>query len=172
MEDLHVEQVETLYRDHHRWLRGWLRHKLGCTEQAADLAHDTFLRLLSTRDVLTALNEPRAYLLTAARNLLIDRARRHRIRQSYLEQLERQIEAAPELLHAPSPETVLQAVQAIEALGRALLGVHAEAAQAFILHYVQGQRQEELAQHFGVSLRSVQGWLAQALVHCHRQLAS
>lgn len=172
MEDLHVQQVETLYRDHHGWLRGWLRHKLGCTEQAADLAHDTFLRLLSTREVLSALNEPRAYLVTAAKHLLIDRARRQRIRLAYLEQLERRIEAAPDMLHAPSAETVLQAVQAIEALGRALLAVHAQAAEAFLLHYLQGRKQEELAVQFGVSLRTLQSWLAHALVQCQRHLAA
>ncbi|ADJ65980.1 RNA polymerase sigma factor [Herbaspirillum seropedicae] len=172
MEELHVDPLETLYRDHHGWLRAWLRRKLGCTEQAADLAHDTFLRLLATRDVLSALKEPRAYLVTAARHLLIDRSRRQQIRQAYLDQLERQFGACPELMHAPSAETILQAVQAIEALGRALQAARAEAAEAFILHYVQGRRQEELASHFNVSLRTVQGWLAQALIQCHRHLAA
>ncbi len=32
----------TLYTDHHGWLQGWLRKKLGDVHQAADLAHDTF----------------------------------------------------------------------------------------------------------------------------------
>lgn len=35
-----------LYLDHHGWLHGWLRRRLDCTDTAADLAHDTFLRLL------------------------------------------------------------------------------------------------------------------------------
>ncbi len=40
------EQVHRLYRDHHGWLQGWLRKRLGDREHAADVAQDTFLRLL------------------------------------------------------------------------------------------------------------------------------
>ncbi|MBV8624203.1 MAG: RNA polymerase subunit sigma, partial [Herbaspirillum sp.] len=35
--------IEALYCDHHSWLQGWLRRRLGNSEQAADLAQDTFL---------------------------------------------------------------------------------------------------------------------------------
>ena len=42
--------VEVLYNDHHHWLTGWLRRKLGCPESAADLAQDTFIRVLSARE--------------------------------------------------------------------------------------------------------------------------
>ncbi|MET0125075.1 MAG: sigma factor, partial [Pseudomonas caspiana] len=41
-----MQRVDTLYRDHHGWLHGWLRKRLGDREQAADIAQDTFLRLL------------------------------------------------------------------------------------------------------------------------------
>ncbi|MFR0690385.1 sigma factor [Enterobacterales bacterium AE_CKDN230030158-1A_HGKHYDSX7] len=55
--------VSELYQHHHGWLQGWLRRRLGCQEQAADLAQDTFTRLLGSRRVLEA-REPRAYLTT------------------------------------------------------------------------------------------------------------
>lgn len=56
---------------------------MGCTQSAADLAQDTFLRLLKS-DRLPMLAEPRAYLSTIARGLLIDQCRRRRIEQAYL----------------------------------------------------------------------------------------
>ncbi|WP_313062038.1 sigma factor, partial [Pseudomonas rhodesiae] len=40
------QQLHLLYRDHHGWLQGWLRKRLGDREHAADVAQDTFLRLL------------------------------------------------------------------------------------------------------------------------------
>ena len=43
--------ITTLYRDHHRWLSGWLRLKLGDTHRAADLAQDTFCLLYTSRCV-------------------------------------------------------------------------------------------------------------------------
>lgn len=38
--------VEGLYHAHHNWLTGWLRRRLGCPHSAADLAQDTYMRLL------------------------------------------------------------------------------------------------------------------------------
>ncbi|MBA4002871.1 MAG: RNA polymerase subunit sigma, partial [Delftia sp.] len=64
---LHNE-VQSLYRDHHRWLRDWLRRKLGCSHHAADLAHDTFVRLLGRKERADPV-DPRAYLTTIAHGL-------------------------------------------------------------------------------------------------------
>lgn len=43
-----ADVVGSLCGDHHHWLHGWLRRKLGCAQVAADLAHDTFVRLISS----------------------------------------------------------------------------------------------------------------------------
>ena len=58
--------VETLYREHHGWLRGWLRQRLNNQADAADLAHDTFIRVMLARSA-ESLREPRHYLATVAR---------------------------------------------------------------------------------------------------------
>ncbi|MFK7462894.1 sigma factor, partial [Pseudomonas sp. Env-10] len=63
--------VEVLYNDHHHWLTGWLRRKLGCPEKAADLAQDTFIRVLSAREAPTLI-EPRAFLTTVAKRVLFN----------------------------------------------------------------------------------------------------
>ncbi len=59
------QDIEGLYIDHGGWLKGWLRRKLGDACSAADLAHDTFVRLL-TKDALPEIREPRALLTTIA----------------------------------------------------------------------------------------------------------
>ncbi|MGY1952592.1 sigma factor-like helix-turn-helix DNA-binding protein [Pseudomonas pergaminensis] len=38
--------IGQLYQAHHSWLRGWLSRRTGCREHAADLAQETFVRLL------------------------------------------------------------------------------------------------------------------------------
>ena len=38
--------VKDLYCDHHGWLKGWLRQRLGNSCDAADLAQDTFVRVI------------------------------------------------------------------------------------------------------------------------------
>ncbi|OPL22089.1 hypothetical protein B5L72_34410 [Pseudomonas aeruginosa] len=42
----HHRAMHALYSEHHGWLQNWLRGKLGCAADAADLAQDTFSRML------------------------------------------------------------------------------------------------------------------------------
>ena len=67
-----LDPVQALYREHHGWLLALLRRRLRCPDGAADLAHDTFVRVLLRPEVLPGLREPRAYLTTIARGLLHD----------------------------------------------------------------------------------------------------
>lgn len=162
------QQLRALYSDHHGWLLGWLRRKLGCSHHAADVAHDTFLRICSSRDALLgqplAINEPRAYLTTTARHLLANRARRQVIEDAYVAELAL---AYQQCEGYPSPEQILLAVQALEQISAALDGLASRPRQAFLLHYLDGQSQSEVAAQLGVSTRMVQKYLAQALLHCH-----
>ena len=75
--------VEVLYNDHHHWLTGWLRRKLGCPESAADLAQDTFVRVLTARETPT-LVEPRAFLTTVAKRVLFTFYPRPALERAYL----------------------------------------------------------------------------------------
>lgn len=160
--------ITQLYGEHHGWLVGWLRKRLGCPYHAADLAHDTFVRIIGSRDLL-CLNEPRAYLTTTARRLMIDQARRRQIEQAYLAELAL---AAETLEGFPSPEQTLVAIQALDQIGAALDGLAVKPRQAFLLHYLDGQTHSAISLRLGVSARMVRKYLVQALLHCHRALGA
>ncbi|MBR8653596.1 sigma-70 family RNA polymerase sigma factor [Achromobacter sp. Marseille-Q0513] len=157
------EQVAILYADHHRWLQTWLRRRLGDSCAAADVAHDTFLRIIVSRDALLGLREPRAYLATTAKRLLVDRSRRQLIEQAYLQELALAAQSHPGF---PSPDEILMAVQALEQIDAALQGLAARPREAFLRHYLEEQTQAAIALDLGVSKRMVQKYLAQALLHC------
>lgn len=160
--------ITRLYGEHHGWLVGWLRKKVGCPHHADDLAHDTFVRIIGARDLLT-LNEPRAYLTTTARRLMIDQVRRRQIEQAYLAELALLAEQSE---CSPSPEQTLAAIQALQQIGAALDGLAEKPRQAFLLHYLDGQSHAAIALHIGVSARMIRKYLVQALLHCHRALAA
>ncbi|CAB3691835.1 MAG: sigma-70 family RNA polymerase sigma factor [Achromobacter sp.] len=161
--------LKTLYAEHHGWLRSWLRRKLGCPEQAADLAQDTFLRVLTSKTSLAELAEPRAYLTTTASRLVLDRARRERVERAYLEAMSLAAAALPRW--APSPEAVMSAVQAVEQLAAALSTLAPKGREAFLLHYLEDESQPAVAQRLGISVRMVQKYLAQGLLRCHQVVA-
>lgn len=160
-------QMHALYGEHHGWLFGWLRRRLGSTDNAADLAQDTFMRIIGSRDVLLGMREPRAFLTTTAQRLIIDQARRRAIEDAYLRELSL---ATEHFDGAPSPEQLLQTLQALTQIEMALEGLSAKARQAFLLHYLDGETQAAIAVQIGVSTRMVHKYLVQALLHCQSRL--
>lgn len=160
-------EVHALYSAHHGWLHSWLRKKLGCAHNAADVAQDTFLRIITSRDALLGMREPRAYLTTTAQRLMVDQARRKLLEKTYLAELAL---AAESMAGYPSPEDILLAVQALEHIGTALQNLPDKARKAFLLHYLEGQTHATIASQLGVSTKMVQKYLAQSLLHCHQAL--
>ncbi len=95
----HAQTVEVLYQAHHGWFTGWLRRRLGCPENAADQAQDTFIKVLAAREK-PPIEEPRAFLTTIAKRVPFNHYRRQDLERAYLETLAR----FPEML-APSTRT-------------------------------------------------------------------
>ncbi|MDQ3204004.1 MAG: sigma-70 family RNA polymerase sigma factor [Pseudomonadota bacterium] len=154
-----------LYSDHHSWLHGWLRKKLGCSQRAADLAQDAFIRVLTLTDPHT-IKEPRAFLATMAGRLLIDGARRRRIEQAYLEALANQASDAG----MPDPEAIHVALEALEKIAVMLAGLPSKNREAFLLSRLDGLTYSEIALELKVSASTVKNYVAAAMVHCYNTL--
>jgi RNA polymerase sigma factor (sigma-70 family) len=153
--------VHRLYVDHQSWLNGWLRRQLGCSQKAADLAQDTFVRVLTKDHRLDAIREPRAYLHTIARGLLINHWRRKRIEQAYLDALMLQPEAV-----MPSPESQALVVETLVQVDAMLARLPIKVRRAFLLSQMHGMTYAAIAVELGVSERMVKKYMAQAMLHC------
>jgi RNA polymerase sigma-70 factor (ECF subfamily) len=152
--------IHNLYCEHHGWLQGWLGRKLGNASDAADLAHDTFVRLL-TRQTRSMGSEPRALLTHIAKGLVIDRWRRQEVERAYLET----IAHLPEP-QVPCPETrllILEALYRIEAMLRQL---PKKTRQAFLMSQIDGLTYPQIARELGVSLISVKRYMREAFLAC------
>uniref|UniRef100_UPI000D3A39A7 sigma-70 family RNA polymerase sigma factor n=1 Tax=unclassified Variovorax TaxID=663243 RepID=UPI000D3A39A7 len=154
-------EVLSLYSNHHGWLQAWLRKKLGCSHNAADLAQDTFVRVLSKAQPVAAA-EPRAYLATIAHGLVVDFHRRRALERAYLDTLA----ALPEPL-APSPEERALVLEALTAIDAMLDGMKPPVRQAFILSQLDGLTYKEIAARLKVSVRTVNTYMLKALEHCY-----
>ena len=155
------DAVHGLYRDHHGWLDGWLRKKLGNACDAADLAHDTFVRVLRHRAELATVREPRAYLTTIAGRLLLNHYRRRSLERAYLEALA----ALPEA-HAPSPEQRLLILETLDHIDAMLHALAPRVRQAFLLAQLEKLEYVEIAARLGVSVRTVQRYILQGYEQC------
>ncbi|KAF1057457.1 MAG: putative RNA polymerase sigma factor FecI [Pseudomonas citronellolis] len=154
--------VQSLYSDHHGWLHGWLRSKLGNAADAADLAQDTFLRVL-LKPERAELRTPRAFLRTVARGLVIDHWRREELARAYLETLALLPEA-----EVPSAEARELVLELLEQIARMLDGLKPRVRTAFLLAQCDGMSYAQIATELGVSQRSVERYVADALYHCYQ----
>jgi len=153
--------VTELYQAHNSWLFAWLRKKLGCSLDAADLMQDTFSRLLQKKDDLTTINEPRAYLTTIAHGLMVNQLRRRDIERAYLDA----ITHLPEN-EMPSAETVNIMVETVAKIDEMLSGLASHVRQAFLWCQLEGLTHAEIAARLSVSISSVRQYIAKALLHC------
>ncbi|WP_312595564.1 sigma-70 family RNA polymerase sigma factor [Stutzerimonas nitrititolerans] len=152
--------LHVLYRDHHGWLNGWLRQRLNNCADAADLAQDTFVRVLVARTA-DNLREPRHYLSTVARGLVIDLYRRRSLEQAYLEALALRPEQ-----YAPSAEERVAILDSLMAIDRLLDGLGARTRAIFLAVQLDGLTYERAAERVGVSVSTVRKHLAIGLLHC------
>ena len=153
--------IRTLYLDHHGWLRERLQRRLGCLGQAADLAQDTFVRLLAREGELERLREPRAFLATVAQGLLANHWRRQALERAYLEALA----ARPQAVQ-PSPEAQALILETLTELDGLLDRLPGRVRQAFLLAQLEGLTYAVIAERLGVSERMVKKYMAQAMLHC------
>lgn len=153
------DPLSHLYRAHHGWLHGWLRRQLGCSHQAADLAQDTFLRLLGRRSA--DLGEPRALLTHIAKGLVVDHWRRQAVEQAYLEVLARLPEA-----QAPSPETRLLVLEALCRVDAMLAELPPRTREIFLLSQLDGLTYGAIAERLGTSLITVKRHMRNGFIAC------
>ena len=153
--------VEVLYNDHHHWLTGWLRRKLGCPENAADLAQDTFIRVLSAREAPTLI-EPRAFLTTVAKRVLFNFYRRQDLERAYLEALAQMPEHV-----APSEEDRAIILQTLLELDQLLDGLPRLVKRAFLLAQLDGLTYAQIGAQLGISIATVKRHLTKAAMRCY-----
>ncbi|KAF1043380.1 MAG: putative RNA polymerase sigma factor FecI [Herbaspirillum frisingense] len=154
------DSFEQVYHNHHGWLYGWLWRKLGSREDAAELAQDTFLRLLSSKPA-DSLQEPRAYLRTVAHGLMVNHWRRLELERAYLDALA----SRPEL-EAPSPEQRALVLESLVRIDAMLDQLPPKVRQAFLMSQLDGLTYLQIARQLGVSDRMVKKYMAQAMLQC------
>ncbi|WP_314916012.1 sigma-70 family RNA polymerase sigma factor [Pseudomonas helleri] len=152
--------LHLLYSEHNGWLKSWLRARLGNASDAADLAQDTFVRLLASRDI-EQIREPRTYLSAIARALMIDKFRRRALEQAYCDALA----LHPEPMDI-SPEKRLLILETLVAIDSMLDGLGERTRQIFLSVQLEGLSYVATGKRLGVSVTTVKKHVIRAMTHC------
>ncbi|MDX5628309.1 MULTISPECIES: sigma-70 family RNA polymerase sigma factor [unclassified Brenneria] len=153
--------INQLYHQHHGWLQGLLRKRLGDFCDAADLAQDVFLRLLIKPRQFDSHAGARAYLSVMAQGMCVDLWRRREIERVWLSSLANQPEIVA--LSAEYNNIILETLYQVDAMLRSL---PEKVRAAFVMAQIQGLTYRNIAAQLGVSERMVKKYMAQAMLHC------
>lgn len=149
--------LKALYLAHRREIQDYLDRRLRCKETAADLTHDTFLRL-SEQMGHTPIANFRAYLFSSARNLFIDHTRRQGHRKG--EPLEQQTGFEPS---TPTLEQGAIANQQLAVLNGVIQNMPATCREVFLMVRVEGLTYVEIGRRLGIPSKTAYSRMIRAL---------
>lgn len=156
---------------YYRELLNFLSRTLNDREAAADLAQESYVRLLEVRHAGKAVAEPRALLYRTARNLVIDQYRRGEVRGTALPLDSDEADADTARLAAPAasqPEVAAASAQGVNAMLAVIGALPLRCREAFILHKFDGLPQAEVARRMGISIKMVERHIAHGLAACRQ----
>ncbi|MFJ4458323.1 sigma-70 family RNA polymerase sigma factor [Pseudomonas sp. NPDC089392] len=150
---------------YYRELVGFLSARLGSRQAAEDVAHDAYLRVLERTDA-ERIEHPRAFLYRTALNLVVDRHRRHQVRQA--EPLE--VLDSDERWHTPALAHSMQLDQRLALMQRALDELSKVCRDCFLLRKLDGMSHQQIAEHLGISRSLVEKHIVNAMKHCRLRM--
>lgn len=153
-------------------LRIFLTARVKCAETAADLTHETYLKLYQAAKENPPDNA-RALAFHIAVQLAIDYHRKNTVRNRHHAaeiEFDSCIDTIPSA--AAGPEQTVIARQRLGALQTALAELPVDCRTAFLLHGIEGLSYSEIAERMGISKSMVGKHLTRALTHCAQRVGN
>lgn len=158
--------IEALYRSESRRLLSSIARRTASRDEARDLVHDIFCRILRVgADGTLSLDRPQAYLGRMATNLLRDRARRAARHQSH-----DHVVADETLIPGTDQQRLLESRDMLMRVEAAMLKLRPKTREIFMAHRIEGLTYAEIAERTGLSIKGVEKQMSKAIAQIDRLL--
>jgi RNA polymerase sigma-70 factor (ECF subfamily) len=166
MSELSQALVVEFYQQQHKALVNFLQSKLGSTQEALDVAQQTYERLLNN-DKTQGINNPRAFVYRVANNLAIDHLRQRKVRgDDEVGDFDGNELISPTL----SPEEQVDN-ELMVAMVRLFITELPPKCRSAFLHYKFEEREyADIAAKLGVSESMVRKYVLRAVAYCRQRL--
>ncbi len=142
-----------------------LTRRLGSADFASDVLQETYLRLEGISEIGTV-RSPKAYLLRIALNIATDR-RRAEGRRLTVDEVDGLLDIPDD---RPNAARVIEDRSEVELLKRAIAELPERRRRVLILSRIEGLPNREVAERLGVTVRTVETDLKQAIEHCAERM--
>jgi RNA polymerase sigma factor (sigma-70 family) len=159
--------LRQLFVDRYDDLRRRLARRLGSTDLATEILHETYLRLDRGSAQLGLVHNPKAYLFRTALNVAADHHRSAEGRRLNSLEVDTLRGIADSAL---DPAKATEAQLSVTMLERALDELTPRRRAILIAARLEEVPHAEIAAHFGISTRMVEKELRSALLHCSQRL--
>lgn len=156
------DQITRLFQDHSDALTQFLVYRIRCPETAQDLCQETYLRLLHDNAVTHDENLG-GFLFRVADRLAINYLKWQRLARNNAAPLHDEM-ICPK--HLPDEITSLR--QQCEILLDAINSLPRKFRDVFLLRKIDELTYTEISLRLGISEKTVQRHLVEAILHCHR----
>jgi RNA polymerase sigma-70 factor (ECF subfamily) len=158
--------IARMILQHHASLLCFLRRRLRVSEDADDVAQETYVRMMQyegSREV----RSPASLLFRIAINVANDLGR---YQVTHREADRRSLEDVELVCELPSAEREIQARQDVELVYRAIEEMPPKCRQVFLLSRVRKMTYPEIARHCGISLKAVEKHISRGLAICAQKV--
>jgi len=157
-------EIGRIYEQYHSQIKRFLQVNLRSTEDAEDLAQETFVRFQKHRDSVD-LAQPKNFLFTIARNLMIDRIRHRKVSE-----VDSETDLDQLMDPVSSVERQVSAQREYDALCEAIRHLPPQCRKVFILRKFYHFSHKEIAEKLGLSVSTIEKHLVSGLARCQAYL--
>ena len=161
-----VEEGERFYARWRPALIAFFSRRVRDRSEAEDLTHDALARALESGQGPDLSD---GYVFQIAQNLLIDRARRHKVRESYATE-SRAVSASD--VDPIDPARILESQQQVAMLMAVLDELPERTRTIFTLYRLEKMPQQMIGEAFGISASAVKQQVAKAMAILAKRLRS
>lgn len=151
--------VNRAFVEHQEPLKRFISRRVASADDTEDILQDVYVRIVRSKG-LFLIDNIRAFLYKTALNLVRDHHRKSKNRSAVVFVEEYDEKLMPQGL---SPERVLSARQRLRLIEAALHDMPPKYLEALIMSRFHGKTYDEIAETMGVTVRSVQTYIARAV---------
>lgn len=164
------DAFEAIFREYSTQLCTFALHFTRSRDLAAEIVHDVFLMLWERRERLDVRSNLRAYLYKATRNRALEVTRRDGLFRRWADRTAREQEHDQAARLAPTPDEQLEQDERMAALQGAIDALPERRRMVLLLRWRDGLRNDEVADVMGISVKTVENQITQALRVLREQL--